>query len=83
MPSVALCGRDAVQVRPLVAQRLDLGKLATRLINAGIEVRQNAHLVRFTVENHTVTVFPDSRAIISGTDDLSQARGVYARWIGA
>jgi adenylyltransferase/sulfurtransferase len=29
-----------------------------------------------------LTIFPDGRAIISGTDDPAVARSVYARYIG-
>jgi hypothetical protein len=29
-----------------------------------------------------VTIFPDARAIIKGTDDASVARGVYAKYVG-
>jgi molybdopterin-synthase adenylyltransferase len=40
-------------------------------------------LVRFRVDELQVAVFPDGRAIVSGTKDPAAARGVYARYVGA
>jgi adenylyltransferase/sulfurtransferase len=73
-----------VQVRPAqkVASALDLGALAERLRPAG-EVASNDFLLRLRVDGYEVTVFPDARAIIKGTDDQAIARSLYARYIGA
>jgi adenylyltransferase/sulfurtransferase len=30
-----------------------------------------------------LTIFPDGRAIIKGTDDATVARSIYARYVGA
>jgi molybdopterin-synthase adenylyltransferase len=81
---VSLCGRNAVQVRPLHATSaaLDLPALADRLRPAG-EVASNDFLLRLRVDGFEVTVFPDARAIIKGTDDPSVARSIYARYVGA
>ncbi|HEY1012584.1 MAG TPA: ThiF family adenylyltransferase [Herpetosiphonaceae bacterium] len=80
--TASLCGRNAVQVRPQIRGRLELGELAARLGQAGVESRQNGYLLRFAAEAVEWTVFPDGRAIITGTEDESHARGLYARWIG-
>ena len=81
---VSLCGRNAVQVRPPrgTEAALDLGALAERLRPAG-EVASNEFLLRLRVDGYEVTVFPDARAIIKGTDDPTVARTVYARYVGA
>jgi adenylyltransferase/sulfurtransferase len=81
---VSLCGRNAVQVRPPqgTAAALDLGALADRLRPAG-EVASNEFLQRLRVDGYEVTVFPDARAIIKGTDDPAVARTIYARYVGA
>jgi adenylyltransferase/sulfurtransferase len=81
---VSLCGRNAVQVRPPqgTAAALDLGALADRLRPAG-EVASNEFLLRLRVDGYEVTVFPDARAIIKGTDDPAVARTIYARYVGA
>ncbi len=80
---VALCGRNAVQVRPPrgAPATLDLAALAERLDAAG-EVASNGFLLRLRVDGYEVTVFPDARAIIKGTDDTAVARTLYARYVG-
>ncbi len=80
--STSLCGRDAVQVRGgRRGQSLDLAALAGRLQPVG-EVSYNQFLLRFVVDGYELTVFPDARAIIKGTDDPQVARSVYTRYIG-
>ena len=59
----------------------DLAALAARLAGVG-RVTRNRYLLRLAVEGYQLTLFPDGRAIISGTDDVGQARAVYARYIG-
>jgi adenylyltransferase/sulfurtransferase len=76
-----LCGRGAVQLTPPVPRDWDLAALATRLAGVG-RVSRNRYLLRLAVEGYQLTLFPDGRAIISGTDDAAQARAVYARYIG-
>lgn len=81
--STSLCGRDAVQVRAGTrGARLDLAALAARLRPVG-QVAQNEFLLRFIVDTYELTIFPDARAIIKGTDDEQVARSLYARYIGA
>ena len=79
--SAVLCGRDAVQIAPPRPVELDLPALADRLGSLD-EVKQNEYLVRFTMGENEMTVFRDGRAIIKGTDDISAARSLYARFIG-
>jgi adenylyltransferase/sulfurtransferase len=80
-PHITLCGRNSVQIhehhRPI-----DLLELKTRLQPLG-PVRANAHLLRFELPPHTLTVFPDGRALIQGTTDTALARSLYARYIGS
>ena len=81
-----LCGRNAVQVRAARGAKgpaqLDLAILADRLRPVG-EVAQNDFLLRLRVDGYEITVFPDARAIIKGTDDPAMARTLYARYVGA
>jgi adenylyltransferase/sulfurtransferase len=50
---------------------------------AGVgQVQHNQYLLRVAVDKYSITVFPDGRAIIGGTDDLTEARTVYAKYIG-
>ena len=58
-----------------------MSDLAERLRPVG-EVSYNDFLLRFNVDSYELTVFPDARAIIKGTDDQQVARSVYSRYIG-
>src|ERR1035438_3551025 len=40
-------------------------------------------LLRFRRGPHTLTLFADGRAIVHGTTDITVARSLYARFIGA
>lgn len=79
--TATLCGRDAVQVRPLGKQALDLADLGERLAGVG-PVQVTPFLLRLSVDNCEVTLFPDARAIIKGTDEPSVARAIYSKYIG-
>ena len=76
-----LCGRDAVQVSPSSPTRLNFSSLAARLAAAG-DVKFNEYLLRFRTGNFELTVFPDARSIIRGTDEINIARSLYAKYIG-
>jgi molybdopterin-synthase adenylyltransferase len=78
----ALCGRDAVQIRPRLPQALDLVALKQRLGKFGT-VRGNDYLIRCVLGRYELTIFPDGRTIVKGTDDPSVARGVYAKYVGS
>jgi molybdopterin/thiamine biosynthesis adenylyltransferase len=79
--TTVLCGRNAVQVTPRRAARVDLEALASRLGAAG-EVKSNSYLVRLRAGEYELTVFQDARAIVRGTDDVGVARSLYARYVG-
>jgi adenylyltransferase/sulfurtransferase len=80
--SAALCGRNAVQLSPPPGATLSLDQLADRLQGVGTVVR-NPFLLRLVVDGYQLTVFPDGRTIVSGTDDVATARTVHARYVGA
>jgi adenylyltransferase/sulfurtransferase len=79
--AAVLCGRDAVQIAPPNGTSIDLSQFAEKLSHLG-EVKLNEYLVRFTVEANEITVFRDGRAIVKGTDDVSVARSLYAKYVG-
>jgi adenylyltransferase/sulfurtransferase len=79
--SAVLCGRNAVQIHPPKPTDLDLAVLAEKLKDLG-EVKQNEYLVRLTIGENELTIFRDARAIIRGTDDVSTARSLYAKFVG-
>ncbi len=80
--SVALCGRNAVQVSFPERNELPLEQLAERLKEVGM-VELNRYLVRLRVDGYVITAFRDGRAIINGTDDILIAKKLYVRYIGA
>jgi adenylyltransferase/sulfurtransferase len=80
-PHITLCGRNSVQIhehhRPV-----DFAAMRDRLAPHGT-VRFNNLLLRFERPPHTLTLFPDGRALIQGTTDIALARTLYARFIGS
>jgi molybdopterin-synthase adenylyltransferase len=79
--AAVLCGRNAVQVSPAQPGRVDLAALSHKLELAG-EVKGNDYLLRFRTGDYELTVFQDARSIIRGTEDLTTARSLYAKYIG-
>lgn len=79
--STTLCGRDAVQILPAKPAPIDLQTLAERLKNIA-DVKQNEYLIRLNVDGVELTIFKDARAIVRGTDDVSKARSIYAKYVG-
>ncbi|MCA9060757.1 MAG: ThiF family adenylyltransferase [Planctomycetaceae bacterium] len=81
--SQILCGRNAVQISPPEPMQLSLTDLASRLQSSGV-VTTNPFLARIHLAESgmEMTVFPDGRAIIKGTEDPLVARSLYSRYIG-
>lgn len=79
--TTTLCGRNAIQLLPLNGSKLDLTKLATRLEKVG-KISYNSFLIRLKIDKYELAVFPDGRSIISGTNDVATAKGLYAKYIG-
>jgi molybdopterin/thiamine biosynthesis adenylyltransferase len=83
-PHITLCGRNSVQIhehhRPV-----DFAAMRDRLLpHTDIHgLRFNDLLLRFKRGPHTFTLFPDGRALIQGTTDITLARSLYARFIGS
>ena len=97
--AVHLCGRDAVQIpppsqtptpEPQDTIALDLDEIARRLAPHG-RFSRNRFLLRgvFHTEKGEkdepleLTLFPNGRAIIRGTNRVDVARSLYARYVGS
>lgn len=84
--TAVLCGRNSVQLSPPAGDdgpmRISLDVLADKLAHVG-RVTRNKFLLRCESGNYLITVFPDGRAIIGGTSDISEARTVYAKFVGS
>jgi adenylyltransferase/sulfurtransferase len=92
-----VCGRLAVQVKPSGLSEagedededgpevVDLEKLAEALRRQG-EVNLSPFSLRFRADaagqTYLMTVFPDGRAMVQGTNDPAVARSLYSRFIG-
>ncbi|MEO1991418.1 MAG: ThiF family adenylyltransferase [Pirellulales bacterium] len=81
--ATVLCGRDAVQVSPPNSTHsVDLASLAKRLESIG-PVTVNDWLVRLEIQSDLhVSIFPDGRAIVSGTREETKARSIVSRYLG-
>ena len=77
-----LCGRNAVQVRPLGAPP-DLEQLAAALEPLARETRRAGPLLRVSLDEAVLTVFEDGRALVEGTDDPDRAIALYDRFVGS
>jgi adenylyltransferase/sulfurtransferase len=80
--TAVLCGRNAVQLTFADPQSISLESLQQKLQKVGA-VTRNPFLLRLEVDSYRLTVFPDGRAIIGGTNDIAEARTIYARYIGS
>lgn len=78
--SVSLCGRNAVQITMDRGLKLDFAALAEKLGAVG-EVKHNAFLLKAKIGPHEITLFPDGRAIIQGTHDITLARNLYSKYV--
>jgi len=79
--ATTLCGRDSVQIGVPDGSGLNLKELAQRLKAVG-KVQINDFLLRLTVDQFEIAVFPDGRGIVRGTKDAQVARSLYARYVG-
>ena len=84
--ATTLCGREAVQLahRQHVAA-LDFAAIAARLRPQG-DVTVGDFMLRASITDngrpYVLSLFPDGRAIVHGTDDPSIARSIYAKYVG-
>jgi adenylyltransferase/sulfurtransferase len=80
-PHITLCGRNSVQIHER-HRPLDFAEMNLRLTPHGT-VRHNDFVLKFWREPYEMTLFPDGRAIIKGTNDTAVARSLYARFVGS
>ncbi len=77
----SLCGSDTISLDPVHRGAIDMDGLADRLGRLG-PTRRSGDVLVAEVEGHRLTVFPDGRALIRGVKDESEARSVYAKYVG-
>jgi adenylyltransferase/sulfurtransferase len=79
-PHITLCGRNSVQIHER-HRPVNLAEMGQALMPHG-KVRHNEYVLKFWREPYELTLFPDGRAIITGTVDPAVARSLYARYVG-
>ncbi|MCZ6834798.1 MAG: ThiF family adenylyltransferase [Planctomycetota bacterium] len=90
--TTSLCGRNAIQITPGQGDpvEVDLMAIATKLMTHG-KLQANKYLIRFTLKQDSerdeepieMTLFPNGRAIIKGTDQPEVAKSIYAKYVGS
>ncbi len=79
----AICGRGSMQVVPPASlEPFDIEGLLARLAPLG-EASFDGFMLKFRSAEVRLTVFPDGRAIVHDVDDETQARGLYAKYVGS
>lgn len=79
-----LCGRQSVQVLPAQTLKLDLMELGNRLELLG-NVERKPYFLRCRLDDPPgigLTVFPDGRVLVHGTEDTARAKSICARFLG-
>lgn len=78
----SLCGRNSVQILPVIPQKVDLQERAAVYAKLG-SVEANPFLLKFKPnDEQTLVLFPDGRIIVQGTDDITVAKNLYSRYVG-
>jgi adenylyltransferase/sulfurtransferase len=75
------CGQNAVQITPPTLMKISFPELTSRLKPLG-EVSYNDYIFGFTIKPYEFIVFHDGRTIIKGTTDESEAKTLFAKYIG-
>ncbi|HEX7064629.1 MAG TPA: ThiF family adenylyltransferase [Bacillales bacterium] len=76
----SLCGRETIQIH--IRRNFDLMEWEERL-NRAATVTKTPFLLRVDLpEGERLVMFPDGRTLIQGTEDLTRAKSLYARYIG-
>ena len=79
--AIRLCGRNAVQVRG-PARPVNVDALAERLTGIADDIARSGDLLRFAIDGVRLTVFPDGRALVEGTEEPERALAVVDRYVG-
>ncbi|MBU7041430.1 MAG: ThiF family adenylyltransferase [Theionarchaea archaeon] len=80
LDAAVVCGRNAVHLSPPYEMSLSLDDLADSLSSRGT-VRKTPHILFFTRDAETFSIFPDGRAVIKGTNDAKKAQSLYKEYV--
>ncbi len=79
---IAMCGRDAVQIKPPNTGMVVLEEIEDRWKGIGKTYR-NLFLAKLMIGENEIVLFSDGRAIIKGTQDPARARDLYSKYVGS
>lgn len=81
--ATALCGRVAVQIPAGHGGPIELSAMAAKWAGIG-RVQETPFFVRlYPTEEYSVTLFRDGRVVVTGTDDIAEARTISDRFVGS
>jgi len=87
--AVRPCTDGSIRVRPFrtdregIPSRIDLMELGRRLEGMVDDLVVHPSVVRFDADGCRMTIFPDGRAVVRGTEDPTRARTLYDRYVGS
>jgi molybdopterin/thiamine biosynthesis adenylyltransferase len=76
-----LCGRDSVQINPSKKQDINFDVWEKKWAALG-KVERTPFLLRLIYESYRLTLFKDGRLLIHGTNNITEAKQIYAKIIG-
>ena len=68
-------------MNPAGAPAVDFDEIAAKWERCG-DLRRTRYTLDLDTGTFGIKLFPDGRAIISGTDDPAKARALYAEYVG-
>jgi molybdopterin/thiamine biosynthesis adenylyltransferase len=78
-----LCGRNSIQIHPVKAAQFDLKTWAEKWKPLGT-IHLSPFLLKLEINTSTTLVlFSDGRVIVQGTNDITEAKSLYSRYIGS
>lgn len=76
-----LCGRNTIQIRPPRTKELNFDELERIFLHEGFPVSQNPYLLSVKTDHKRMVFFRDGRVFIHGTNDISEAKNLYYRYL--
>ncbi|GGE50456.1 thiazole biosynthesis adenylyltransferase ThiF [Pullulanibacillus camelliae] len=82
MQSTVLCGRDTVQIRRPETYSFNLTELEEKFSKQELVVQRNPYLLTIDFNPQKMVIFKDGRVLIHGTQDISEAKRLYYKFLG-
>lgn len=78
--TVAICGKNAYQVKPEKKMKIDLEKFSKKFGASGTRLLPG--ILHIGIGGSDISLFPDGRAIVRGAKTREQAHAIYNRAVG-